>query len=62
VRGLDARVAAVIRIKAVWLAVEPLDMCAGTESALARIVNVLGEDRPHHAYLRDLSIAACLAT
>ena len=39
---LDARVAAVIRVDAVWLAVEPLDMRAGTESALARVVNVFG--------------------
>jgi transposase len=41
----------VIRIEAVWLAVQPLDMRAGTESALARVVNVFGEARPHHAYL-----------
>lgn len=47
-RKLDARVAAVIRIEAVWLAVEPLDMRAGTESALARVVHVFGEARPHH--------------
>jgi len=41
----------VIRIDAVWLAVEPLDMRAGTESALARVVGVFGCARPHHAYL-----------
>jgi transposase len=41
----------VIRVDTVWLAVEPLDMRAGTESALARVVNVFGEARPHHAYL-----------
>lgn len=40
-----------IRIEAVWLAVEPLDMRAGTESALSRVVIVFGEARPHHAYL-----------
>lgn len=40
-----------IHIEAVWLCVEPLDMRAGTESALARVVNVFGEARPHHAYL-----------
>jgi transposase len=50
-RGLDARDPAVIRIDAVWLAVEPLDMRAGTESALARVVHVFGAARPHHAYL-----------
>ena len=32
-----------IRIEAVWLAVEPLDMRAGTDTAVARVVKV--EDR-----------------
>jgi transposase len=41
----------VIRIDAVWLAVQPLDMRAGTETALARVVYVFGAARPHHAYL-----------
>jgi transposase len=40
-----------IKIDAVWLAVAPLDMRAGTESALARVVGVFGAARPHHAYL-----------
>ena len=40
-----------IRIDAAWLAVEPLDMRAGTDTALARVVNVFGEARAHHAYL-----------
>lgn len=40
-----------IRIDAVWLAVEPLDMRAGTDTVLARIVNVFGHARAHHAYL-----------
>ncbi len=40
-----------IRVESVWLAVEPLDMRAGTEAALARVVKVFGEARPHHAYL-----------
>lgn len=40
-----------IRVDAVWLAVQPLDMRAGTESALARVVSVFGAARPHHAYL-----------
>ena len=40
-----------IRVDAVWLACQPLDMRAGTESALARVVNVFGQARPHHAYL-----------
>ena len=40
-----------IRVEAVWLAVEPLDLRAGTESALARVVQVFGAAHPHHAYL-----------
>lgn len=40
-----------IRIEAIWLAVDPLDMRAGTETALAAVVNVFGAARPHHAYL-----------
>jgi transposase len=51
VRRVDARADAVIRIDAVWMAVEPLDMRAGTETALARVVKVFGEARAHHAYL-----------
>jgi len=33
------------------MAVEPLDMRAGSEAALARVVNVFGSARPYHAYL-----------
>jgi transposase len=33
------------------MAVEPLDMRAGTEAALAKVVAVFGDARPHHAYL-----------
>ena len=40
-----------IRVDAVWLAVEPFDMRSGTEAALVRVVNVFGSARPHHAYL-----------
>jgi transposase len=40
-----------IRVDALWLAVEPLDLRAGTEAALARVVSVFGAARPHHAYL-----------
>ncbi len=40
-----------IRIDAVWLATTPLDMRAGTETALARVVQVFGGAKPHHAYL-----------
>jgi transposase len=44
-------VAGVIRVDAVWLAVEPLDLRIGMESALARVVGVFGAAQPHHAYL-----------
>ena len=40
-----------IRIDAAWLATTPLDMRAGTDTALARVVAVFGAARPHHAYL-----------
>lgn len=39
-----------IRVDAIWLATEPLDMRTGTETALARVVAVFGIARPHHAY------------
>jgi transposase len=44
-------VAALIRIDAAWLATAPLDMRAGTNSALARAIAVFGAAHPHHAYL-----------
>ena len=50
-RDLAERVATLIRIDAVWLAVEPMDMRAGMDSALARVVQVFGAARPHHAYV-----------
>ncbi|CAM4334985.1 IS66 family insertion sequence element accessory protein TnpB [Bordetella tumbae] len=40
-----------IRIDQIWLAVKPMDMRAGTETALARVVQVFGAAQPHHAYL-----------
>lgn len=40
-----------IAVEAVWLAVEPLDLRAGLESVLNRVVMVFGAARPHHAYL-----------
>ncbi len=43
--------ASVIRVDSVWLASEPLDMRAGTDTALARVVAVFGAAQPHHAYL-----------
>ena len=40
-----------IRIDAVRLAVTPMDMRAGTDTALARVVSVFGAAHPHTAYL-----------
>ena len=40
-----------VKVEAMWMAVEPLDMRSGTEAALARVVTVFGAARPHHAYL-----------
>lgn len=40
-----------IRIDAVWLATAPMDMRAGTDTALARVVQVFGAAHPHSAYL-----------
>lgn len=50
-RRLAARVAAVIRVDAIWMATRPLDMRAGIDTLLARVVAVFGEARAHHAYL-----------
>jgi transposase len=40
-----------IRIDAVWLSTVPLDMRAGTDTALARVVSIFGAAHPHTAYL-----------
>ncbi|HKW83134.1 MAG TPA: IS66 family insertion sequence element accessory protein TnpB [Burkholderiaceae bacterium] len=34
-----------------WLAVEPIDMRAGTDRLLARVVQVFGAAQAHHGYL-----------
>lgn len=49
--SLDPRAAAVIRIDALWLAVEPVDMRAGVDRLLARVVQVFGAAQVHHGYL-----------
>ena len=36
-----------IRIDAIWLATEPMEMRAGTETALARVIAVFGAAKPH---------------
>ncbi|MEN9888322.1 MAG: hypothetical protein RL559_359 [Pseudomonadota bacterium] len=40
-----------IRIDAVWLAVDPVDMRAGADRLLARVVQVFGAAQAHHGYL-----------
>lgn len=40
-----------IRIDCLWLAVGPMDMRAGTERLLARVVQVFGAAQAHHGYL-----------
>ena len=40
-----------LRIDTIWLATAPLDMRAGIDSALARVVAVFGAAHPHCAYL-----------
>jgi transposase len=41
----------VIRIDAVWLAVNPVDMRAGADRLLASVVQVFGAAQAHHGYL-----------
>jgi transposase len=41
----------VIRIDVLWLAVEPVDMRAGAERLLARVVQVFGAAQAHQGYL-----------
>ena len=40
-----------IRIDAVWLAVQPIDMRTGADGLLARVVQVFGAAQAHHGYL-----------
>jgi len=40
-----------IRIDAMWLAAEPIDMRAGAERLLARVVQVFGVAQAYHGYL-----------
>ena len=42
---------AIIRIDAAWLATAPLNMCAGTDTAQARVITLFGEAHPHYVYL-----------
>ena len=49
-----------IRIDQLWLAVEPLDMRAGTERMLAQVVRVFGSAQAHHGYLFANARASCI--
>jgi transposase len=40
-----------IRVDTMWLAVEPIDMRAGMDRLLARVVQVFGAAHAHHGYL-----------
>lgn len=40
-----------IRIDALWLCTQPLDMRAGPERLLATVVSTQGQARAHHGYL-----------
>lgn len=40
-----------IRIDSLWPAVAPMDMRAGSERLLARVVQVFGSAQAHHGYL-----------
>ena len=40
-----------IRIDSLWLGVEPVDMRAGADRLLARVVQVFGCAQAHHGYL-----------
>ncbi len=40
-----------IRIDAMWVAVEPVDMRVGADRLLARVVQVFGAAQAHHGYL-----------
>ena len=50
-RRVAAKAAAVIRIDALWLAAQPVDMRAGADRLLARVVQVFGCAQAHHGYL-----------
>jgi transposase len=41
----------VIRVDCLWLAIAPVDMRAGADRLLARVVQVFGSAQSHHGYL-----------
>ncbi len=50
-----------ICVNEIWLATDPLDMRAGFDTALARVVKVFGAAHPHHAYRSPIAAPALRA-
>lgn len=50
-RDMAAGVAALIRIDALWLCIQPQDMRAGADRLLNIVVNTVGAAHAHHGYL-----------
>lgn len=40
-----------IRIDEIWVSTHPMDMRAGTDTALAQVLKTFGHVKPHCAYL-----------
>ena len=47
-----------IRIDALWLATQPIDMRCGADTLLARVVHVFGSAQAHHGHTDDASSRA----
>ena len=47
-----------IELDALWLAVQPIDMRAGTDRLLASVVRVFGAAQAHHGWAYDVEIVA----
>lgn len=47
----NAETVTMIHVDSIWLATEPIDMRAGTETVLTRVVAVFSAVKPHCAYL-----------
>ena len=47
---MAAGVVGMIQIDQYWMAVEPIDMRAGMETVLGKVVSVFGSAQAHHAY------------
>jgi len=45
-----------IRIDTMWLAVEPIDMRAGADRLLARVVQVFGSAQAHHVEMPMMAV------